>query len=111
MPAGLTGREDKMTTSTIQIDRETSLLRGQVRLVRALREDGIVLSWRQHPAELENGDFIRVVRLGRKRWLVALGDVMGRGTRAARLARRVAEHLEERAHLAHNLGDLAGTAK
>ena len=87
----------------------SSALRDRVRLLRALRRDGVTLASRQVPAEPENGDFVVVTQVGEQRWLIAVGDVMGSGPEAASLARRIAAHVEERARRARSLGDLAAT--
>ncbi len=50
---------------------------------RALRSDGIDYAVRQLPAGAETGDFAASIRLGPGRWLIAVGDVMGRGPAAA----------------------------
>jgi len=89
--------------------RDMKTLRDRVRLVRALRKDGIEFSCRQVPVEPENGDFVAVVRVAEQRWIVALGDVMGHGPHAAALANEVCDHIEERAPYAQSLGDLAST--
>lgn len=99
-----------MTTMTPIETHPHETLRERARLARALREDGIVFAARQRPAESANGDFATAVRLGPGRWLVAVGDVMGRGRVAASLADRIVEHIQERAPRALSLGDLAGTA-
>lgn len=101
-----------MTLLELAPDRtnRSAALRDRVRLLRDLRRDGIDLATRQVPVEPENGDFVVVTPLGEQRWLVAVGDVMGSGSEAAALARRIAAHVEERARHARNLGDLAATA-
>lgn len=96
--------------TTLELSPDRTDLRDNVRLMRALRRDGISYASRQVPVEPENGDLVVVTPLGEQRWLIAVGDVMGHGPEAAELAGRIADHLRERAHAARNLGDLASTA-
>lgn len=98
-----------MTTMTPLETHPQETLRERARLARALRADGIAFAARQRPSYSANGDFATAVRLGPGRWLVAVGDVMGRGPSAARLADRIVEHVQERAPRALTLGDLLGT--
>lgn len=96
--------------TTLQLDTDRERLHEQARLLRAARRDGIVICSRQVPAQPESGDLVRTVALGDHRWLVAVGDVMGHGREAARLAGRIGDHIELRARRVSNLGDLASSA-
>jgi len=93
----------------IETARNISDLRKRVETRRALRRDGIDFAVRHLPACVENGDFAVSVRIGPERWIIAIGDVMGRGSVAAALAERVVDHVTDRAGEALSLGDLMST--
>ena len=88
----------------------TARLRDEARLLRTLRRDGIELCSRQVPREPASGDLVRVVRRADHRWLVVLGDVMGHGPEAARIARRLGDHVAARSAGVPRLGDLLASA-
>ncbi len=81
-------------------------LRGKARVLRDLRLDGIRVSVRQRPAGVDTGDFAMPHPLGAGRWLLAIGDAMGRGPFAEQAAAEVRTYLRARAARAASLGDL-----
>lgn len=81
-------------------------LRGKARLLRDLRRDGIRVSVRQRPVGVETGDFALAHPLGGGRWLLGIGDAMGRGPFAEQVAAEVRTFLRARARQSTSLGDL-----
>ncbi len=81
-------------------------LRGHARVLRALRRDGIRLAARRRPLDSDSGDFVIATPAGPGRWLVAVGDVMGRGRAAEALAHEIRVFLRARAARASSLAEL-----
>lgn len=97
------------TLQTVPFEDLSTLTRQAERL-RALRRDGIRLAARRVPAGDAAGDFVVAYPLGQSRWLIGIGDAMGRGPEARRLAQAVKDYLEARANKVRRLGDLLAGA-
>jgi len=81
-------------------------LRGKARVLRDLRRDGIRVSIRRRPVGAQTGDFVLAEPLGPGRWLLGVGDAMGRGDAAEELAAEVRAHLRMRVARTQNLSEL-----
>ena len=92
-------------TSTFQIPTLPGL-RGKARLLRDLRLDGVRVSVRQRPLGVDTGDFALAHPLGSGRWLLAVGDSMGRGPFAEQISAEVRTFLRSRSRRTGSLGDL-----
>jgi sigma-B regulation protein RsbU (phosphoserine phosphatase) len=103
------GQEKAKMTSTYEISTLPGL-RGKARLLRDLRLDGIRASVRQRPVGVDTGDFALAHPLGGGKWLLAVGDAMGRGPFAERVAAEVRTFLRARARRTSSLGDLMSGA-
>ncbi len=97
-------------TTTTHVQNSISELRSRARVVRALRREGIRLAARRTPDDAETGDFVIAQRIGSGRWLLAIGDVMGRGPEAEELAREVRAHVRQRAGRTKRLSDVLESA-
>ena len=81
-------------------------LRGRARVLRDLRRDGIRASIRRRPVGVDTGDFVLAEPLGAGRWLLGVGDAMGRGDAAASVASEVRTYLRSHASRTHGLAEL-----
>ena len=81
-------------------------LRGKARVLRDLRRDGIRASIRRRPIGMDTGDFVLAHPLGSGRWLLGVGDAMGRGEASERLAAEVRTHIRERVQRTQSLQEL-----
>jgi len=81
-------------------------LRGKARVLRDMRRDGIRASIRRRPAGADTGDFVLAHSLGAGRWLLGVGDAVGRGEAAEALAADVRTHLRSRVARTQSLSEL-----
>jgi sigma-B regulation protein RsbU (phosphoserine phosphatase) len=92
------GGQERTMTTTLYPPTAPSLpgLRGKARVLRDLRRDGIRVSIRRRPVGAETGDFVLAEPLGSGRWLLGVGDAMGRGDAAEELAAEVRSYIRSR---------------